>query len=446
MRYRYPQGLYGDVRFERVCSTQISFENGELRQCKESEESGFFIRLFDGRRWYYTSMSEESGVQDAINELAKLTKPDPAINEHPIVKRFEVHKEQLFKFADSDVRKIPCADKRACLESYLPVVSDNPKLSYHRLLYMDRYLELHFSSSKGAELAYDKQYAAIVCRFVIAKDGLPAYGQYVRMGERFDQLKDGQADCTKKIDSIYAYAMDAVPVKAGVYPCILSPLAAGIFAHESFGHKSEADFMVGDETMLKEWELGKQVGSSILSIVDDGTIGGNGYTPFDDEGTSARCNYLIRDGKLVGRLHSAMTAADLNESVTGNARAVSFLYEPIVRMTTTYIAPGSLSKEALFSGIKEGVFIDDVNHGSGMSTFTLAPATAYMIRDGKLAEPIKVSVISGSVMHTLSKIDGLSDTLTLLSFPTGGCGKMEQYPLPVGFGGPFVRVSEMHVE
>jgi TldD protein len=204
--------------------------------------------------------------------------------------------------------------------------------------------------------------------------------------------------------------------------------------------------MVGDETMLREWELGKSVGSPILNILETGEVTGNGYTPYDDEGTRARQNYLIKDGKLVGRLHSAMTAADLNEGLTGNARAVSFEYEPIVRMTTTYIDKGTLSFDELIGGVKLGIFIDQINHGSGMSTFTIAPNTSYMIRDGKLAEPVKISVISGNVMKTLNEIDGLSDEVTLLSFPTGGCGKMEQYPLPVGFGGPYVRVNGLNVQ
>ncbi|WP_276318583.1 hypothetical protein [Marinitoga lauensis] len=41
---------------------------------------------------------------------------------------------------------------------------------------------------------------------------------------------------------------------------MLSPEAAGVFAHESFGHKSEADFMIGDEKMKEEWQIGKKVG------------------------------------------------------------------------------------------------------------------------------------------------------------------------------------------
>ena len=56
---------------------------------------------------------------------------------------------------------------------------------------------------------------------------------------------------------------------------MLSPTVAGVFAHESFGHKSEADFMLGAETMRREWELGKQVGwDGKTKTVDIGEVTG----------------------------------------------------------------------------------------------------------------------------------------------------------------------------
>ncbi|NCB47897.1 TldD/PmbA family protein, partial [bacterium] len=155
---------------------------------------------------------------------------------------------------------------------------------------------------------------------------------------------------------------------------------------------------------------------------------------------------LIENGILRGRLHSSVTASSLNEDVTGNARGMNFEYEPIVRMTCTYIEAGSITKEQLISEIKYGILVDTVKHGSGMSTFTLAPSMAYLIENGQISKPVKFSVITGNVMKTLDQIDGVSDKLELLSFVGGGCGKMEQFPLSVGFGGPFVRVKEINVQ
>jgi len=199
------------------------------------------------------------------------------------------------------------------------------------------------------------------------------------------------------------------------------------------------------EGMLKEWAMGKKLGPEFLHITDDGGRPGSGFVPYDDEGNPARRTTLIKEGRLAGRLHSARTAAELGEEPTGNARSIGFEFEPIVRMTTTHFEPGNMTKEELFAGVKDGLFIDTIKHGSGMSTFTIAPSLAYFIKDGRLAGPAQISVISGSVFDTFGRIDAVSDEVELLSFVGGGCGKMEQHPLPVGFGGPYVRVREMSV-
>lgn len=198
--------------------------------------------------------------------------------------------------------------------------------------------------------------------------------------------------------------------------------------------------------MIEEWAIGSKVGSSILNIIDTGKLEGSGYVPYDDEGTKSKETYLIKDGILSGRLHSAYTAGNLKEDLTGNSRALNFEFEPIVRMTTTYIGAGTQTKEEIFEGVKEGIYIEDIKHGSGMSTFTIAPARSYMIRDGKIAEPVKISVITGNVMKTLNEIDAVSNKVEIESFGTGGCGKMDQMPLPVGFGGPYVRVNGINVQ
>jgi TldD protein len=69
-----------------------------------------------------------------------------------------------------------------------------------------------------------------------------------------------------------------------------------------------------------------------------------------------------------------------------------------------------------------------------------------MIENGKITKPVKVSVVTGSVFEALEEVDAISEEFELLSFVGGGCGKMEQYPLPVGFGGPYTRVRKLTVQ
>ena len=444
---KFRQGYYADVRVEERFDTHIAIRNGTLEECKDATVRRAFLRVYDGEMWYYASTSDVENLQRELDGLYAAAKPDADVSGDPVVRAFEVNKDECLRFSDCSVKDVPLGEKTAFLRAAADMAAgDEVKMVNAR--YLDRHSEYEFYSSKGAQLRYDFQTCGVSISFAFAEGENSLQNAYQCAEVRYDALKSKVT--AQEIGAFLAENTDflkrAKPVEAGEYPVVLSPLVAGVFAHESFGHKSEADFMIGDETMKKEWALGSKVGSDILSIYDSGEYYGSGYVPYDDEGTKAGKTYLIKNGVLTGRLHSVETAVALGEQPTGNARAVSCDFEPIVRMTTTVIDAGTLTKEALFAGVKHGYYIKDLKHGSGMSTFTIAPTLCYEIRDGKIGNPVRIAVITGNVFETLSLVDGLSDEKEIFSFVTGGCGKMEQYPLNVGFGGPHVRVSKMRVQ
>ncbi|MGN0814257.1 MAG: TldD/PmbA family protein [Candidatus Coproplasma sp.] len=443
---KFKEGYYADVRIEDRFTTSIGYRNGQLEESKTTTVKKAFIRVFDGEMWYYSSTYKLDDLQGELEKLYSNANYNAAINDNPIVKKFEVNRDTLESFKDISVRDIDLSRKQALLTSAHSQLAGSEYVKMYVSRYADRHSYYEFYSSKGACLKYDYQHCGAAFMVSMANGEETYDGNFSRTSHSFDEiaLKDGEI--AKFIGDSEEFLLKAKPVTPGVYPVILSPLTAGVFAHESFGHKSEADFMVGDETMRKEWALGAKVGSDILSIYDCGEEFGSGYVPYDDEGTKTRKTYLIKNGVLSGRLHSATTAVDLNEELTGNARACSSSYEPIVRMSSTVIEGGSKTKEELFAGVKHGYYIDDYKHGSGMSTFTIAPNRAYEIIDGKIAGPVKIAVITGNVFETLNLIDGLSDRVEVRSSAFGGCGKMEQYPLNVSFGGPYVSISKMNVQ
>lgn len=444
--YRFPKGLYTDVRLEDAYETYIQYNLGNMENLRERRTNAAFVRVYDGKRWYYSAVSDLDKIQSEIDALAALAHPNNKINSHPIVRRFQVNQGQYLRFKNDDISQVPRREKIALLESLFPIVKKSTALKMWNALYLDKRVVKTFYSSKGSALEYDFQTAGMVLALNFKEKERVFTDLWDVSHVHFADLKNQEADLKAFVQTSEHFLKNYVPVKPGKYPVILSPMVAGVFAHESFGHKSEADFMIGDETMKREWTMGKRVGSALLSIMDTGLEEGTGHVPYDDEGTRAGKNYLIKNGILSGRLHSGTTAALLSEKTTGNARAINFEFEPIVRMTTTYIKPGSKTKEALISEITDGYLIETLKYGTGMSTFTLAPARSYHIKNGKIAEPVQISVISGTVFETLGQIDGVSNKLELHSFTRGGCGKFDQYPLPVGFGGPYVRVKSMNVQ
>jgi TldD protein len=311
--------------------------------------------------------------------------------------------------------------------------------------YADRYAVKHFKSSKDVSYSYDYNMCEIRFVYTLKKNSNIFKDTYLEVSPDFHKLKHRHDELSKAIEESLLF-LDAPTVTPGKYTVVLDSKVVGVFAHESFGHKSEADFILKDEEAKKEWKIGKKIGSEILSIVDDGSIPDlSGYCPFDDEGTRAQKTYLIKNGKLAGRLHSLETSFEFNEAPQGNARALNFEFEPIVRMTTTYIEPGTTSFEELISSVDEGVYVKDYVHGSGLSTFTIAPKKSYYIRGGKIDTPVKVSVISGDVFQTLTDIEDCSDKLYIENMVLGGCGKIEQSPLPISCGGPAIKVKNMTV-
>ena len=442
----FRDGFYADVRTEDRSRTTVSYKAGILEEMKTRVERRAFLRVYDGKLWYYASVTDLTHLQETLDGLYAAATPNERILEDPVVRRFERNRDEVTRFADCSVREIPTKEKQELLLSYLPLLSEDACVTLPEGTYLDRNSRFRFRSSLGADIAYDYQTCGLSFSCSMAEGEKKFSGHWQKGATRFDELKGIEEEIRAAVAEQAAFLRNSVPVTPGKYPVVLSPEAAGVFAHESFGHKSESDFMLSDASMREEWQLGKTVGSPILSIAECGSLPGSGYVPYDDEGTRARKNYLVKNGVLAGRLHSVLTAAVLDEELTGNARAVDCTFEPIVRMTTTYIEGGDLDFDQLIAPIQKGYFIKTIRHGSGMSTFTIAPHLAYEITDGKLGRPVQISVLTGSVFETLGLIDGLTRDVRLLSFVTGGCGKMEQGGLPVGFGGPYVRVSSMNVQ
>jgi TldD protein len=109
-------------------------------------------------------------------------------------------------------------------------------------------------------------------------------------------------------------------------------------------------------------------------------------------------------------------------------------------MGNTYIEPGSASFEDIIGDIKEGVYAKNWYGGTtSMEMFTFSAGEAYMIRNGKIAEPLRAVVLTGNVFNTLANIDAIGDDLEMNE--GGGCGKGDQSPLPVANGSPHIRIQ-----
>jgi len=346
-----------------------------------------------------------------------------------------------------DPRKIKLKDKLALFEGYAGLMlASHPKvISSIGMQYGESFLKKVFLNSEGTELSQESMDLSLTWSARAVANGEQT-SMFDLRGSTNDynfclNLEDRMRDVC---DQVVAYR-DAPSVKGGKYTVVLDPLLAGVFAHESFGHTSEADIFADRPGGLEALQLGKRFGSPELNIYDTGLNHGiAGDFKYDDEGVSTEHTDLIKDGILVGRLHNRETAARLSEKPTGNARALNYHHPPIVRMRSTCIGSGTRKLQELFQGISEGVYAVGCYGGSGGEQFSFSAMRGFMIRNGALAEPVKNISLMGNLFETLDHIEGVgSKEEAQMQF--GSCGKAAQFPLPVSMESPPIRIRDVTI-
>lgn len=435
---------YLEIRVEQSEATSLSFRGPQLDGVDRGFALSGGIRACDRGGWSFVTFNglEElnSRIEEAISQ-AKLvgretTRLAPT---EPIEDRVTV------KLA-RDPRGVSLEDKRELLEAYNQLLLDyDPRIQTTMSSISDRFATQYFVNSVGSCIVQER--LDISGRFgAIARgeEGIVRQGfESVHSRNDFNALV-GIEDRVLGAATRAIKQLEASSVQGGQYTVILDPYLAGVFIHEAFGHLSEADFVYENPRMQELLTLGKPMGIEQLNVIDDATLENlPGSLKYDDEGVPGQRKYLIKDGILTQRLHSRETAGKMHETPTGNARAIRANYPPIVRMTNTAIEPGDTSFEEMLGGITEGVYAVRMLGGqTNGEMFTFAAAEGYMIRDGKIAEPVSDVTLSGNVFQTLKDIEAIgNDTL----YVNGGCGKGGQMPLPVSVGGPHVRIKNVVV-
>jgi TldD protein len=217
----------------------------------------------------------------------------------------------------------------------------------------------------------------------------------------------------------------------------------GVLVHEAVGHPLEAD-NIAKKIGAFTGKLGKKVASDVFTMVDDGTLPNmRGTINFDDEGTPAKRNVLIRNGVLEDYMTDILSAKQLGLQRTGNGRRESFRYIPIPRMTNTFIEAGKDSPEDIIKSTQKGIYVKSLSGGSvnpitGMFNFTCREV--YLIEKGKITKPVRGATLIGSCMDIISNIDAVGDNL---AFGPGICGKGQI--AEVSAGQPTVRLRGMNV-
>ena len=435
---------YTEIRVERTWSTAVTYRGRRLESATASEDQGGFVRaLHAGGGWgvaSFTSLDQLEAMVSRAGELSRAVSVDPPIR----LAEVPPQRADAVLDLDGDVRGIALADKKRLIEAYnsaMLAVSD--RIVDTLASYRDEVSEYWYVNSQGTVLHELRPEVTLSGTAVARRDGAIEKGlESIGLRRGWKSVQDREAGFRTVAERAVAL-LDAPMVRGGTYPVILDPELAGVFIHEAFGHLSEADFVYENPQARAMMTLGRRFGKPVLNVGDNGAAPGlRGTLPFDDEGTPTQDTALIRQGILVGRLHSRETAAAMGERPTGNARALSFRHPPIVRMTNTYIGNGSGSFDDLIRDVKLGVYACGAFGGQTMlENFSFTAAYGRMIRDGRVAELVKDVVLAGNLFQTLDRIERIAGDFQWNQMG-GGCGKAGQVPLPVTEGAPHVRIEE----
>jgi len=430
---------YIEVRLEESEACIIQYRGRELEDLSRSTSLGGNVRVLAKGGWGFVSFNDLSNLGDKVGlavKQARLVGKDVSrfAPVAPIVDSVE-------EVVEKDASSLALAEKKSLLDEYNEVIWSVPKIETSIIAYRDKWRRITFANSEGSYI--EQKNADLSLRMVaVARDGGDVQQAGLSEGSRGDFTQiEGLHQKVRETAQRAVELLAAPQVKGGEYWVVLDPVLAGVFVHEAFGHLSEADFTYENERLREIMVLGRRFGGKHLNIVDGAVVPDlRGSYKYDDEGVPASKTYLIKEGVLVGRLHSRETAAKMGEPTTGNARAVNYRYPPIVRMTNTFIEPQGTSFEEMIGGIKEGIYVKNWYGGTtSMEMFTFSAGEAYMIRQGKLAELVRPVVLTGNIFTTLGNIDAIGSDLEMNQ--GGGCGKGGQYPLPVSNGSPHIRIQ-----
>lgn len=430
-----------ELNYSESEGSSIVISKGNVERCLNTQSAAGSVRTFHQGGVGFCSFNDNNfqlGIEKSLDsaivggnvgrKLADINPIVDHVSNTPLRDAQALSLEQKFEFTNK-------------IHSLLL----DPEFSSTRVEFRNSKRNLSYLSSQGTKITQTKYFTGMSVSVSMKGDNTlqqayfsdGTYGGMEVVDNGFEQ----------KIETIKKRVKDLVKapkVESGTYRVLLNQNLAGVFAHEAFGHMSEADFLADNPELHQKITLGTIIGAEELSITDDGrdtTL--CGWCPYDDEGVPASRRELIKNGHIANYLHSRITAHEMNMVPTGNGRALNPFYSPIPRMTNTYIENGSKPFEALLEELWDGIYACDMIGGmTNLETFTFSSAYAYKVEKGKIIGLVRDVVLSGTLFETMKNIIGIGNDLEHHG-GLGGCGKAGQNGLPVSTGSPHLLIDKV---
>lgn len=440
-RMRAEGADFCDARYQTITTNGIAVVDAAVRRISEDRIRGVCLRARKKGSWGYATtvdsskdMVLEAAVKAARNALAgnALGKIIPDTGEAKADLKAQV------KFHPAQV---PMEEKVQAVLDMDRAQKVDPRIVNTNSVLREEVRRNSLVNSHGRKLSWEEVRTTIMVQAVASEAGRTEFFYDIRGGGLgYEVVKDTDLESFGREvgkESLKMLAAEKAP--SGLLTCITDPSISGLLAHEVMGHASEADEIVKRRSFLTDM-VGKQVGSPLITMVDDGTVPeARGSIPFDDEGTPSSRTVIIKDGVYQGYMQSLETAAEMGVRPTGNGRAQSYDRRVWVRMTNTFFEKGDQNLDEMIADVKFGVLTDRMI--SGMEDpvgggFEAKALRGYLIENGRVTRLLRSFTLTGNALEILRTGDAVGSKVEL---DGGSCGKGIEDWVPVSSGGPHCR-------
>ncbi len=437
---------YADVRVVDTRTQALSVRTGRVEAVSASASFGFGVRVIADGAWGFAASSDvtEAAAQSVARQAVAIARASALVAGAPVVlaplEQYEGRWSapcEIDPFAVSTEAKLElllAADRALRTEDAVKVSNAHLDFLHVNKVFgstLGTYVEQEYHESGGGIVAY-----------AVGDEVLPrSYpnshgGQHVQAGWEAILAMDLERHAPR-VSAEAAALLTAKPCPATETTVIIDGSQLGLQVHESIGHPTELDRVLGEEaafagtSFLTLEDLGSlRYGSDIVNVTADATVPGSlGSFGWDDEGVAAQREYLIRDGVLESFLSSRETATAIGRTSNGAMRADGWNRIPLVRMVTVSLEPGAAGTLGeLIADTDEGVYVETNNSWSiddRRLNFQFATEIGWEIKGGELGAMIKSPNYTGITPRFWNSCDAICSASEWNVWGLPNCGKGE---------------------
>ncbi len=407
----------GDAVLVEDASTEVRVRGTEVEHVKQSRERRLGLRIFvegdGGLRQAITSTSDLSDdavdrMADETVALARATAAD-AVAGLPNAP-FATDPPDL---ALADTAESPSVDTlvgdaqaaEAAAEAYDERIVNSEGSSADT-----GNTRVHYGNTAGFQGSYARTVHSISAQPIAGADGAMQTDYWFTVARHRKALEDPAAVGRHAAERALAQ-LGSRRLTTRETPVIFDPMTARSMLSSLAGCLSgysvyRASSFLGDR-------LGERIGSSALTVIDDGRVpGGLGSKPFDGEGLPTRRTTVVADGMLKSFLLDHYSGQKLGLASTGNASR-SAGSAPGVAPTNLWIEPGTQSLDQLVQSMGTGLLVTKLfGHGFNPVTGDFSRGAAGVwIENGEATGPVEEITVAGNLGEMLQNIDAVGSDL-----------------------------------